>query len=74
MLDPGYCAGTPGTPEGDACTTGFTYNVAVPANASDPLYTKWTKPSYNPIVNNTGDDPSTAWQVNKRAPCCECYL
>jgi len=25
------------------------------------LQTEWTKPSYNPIVNGTGDDPSTAW-------------
>ena len=29
----------------------------------DPLYTNWTKPSYNPIVENTQRDPSTAWQV-----------
>eukprot|EP01079_Euglenida_sp_SAG-EU17-18_P005775 gene5775-1028_t len=60
----------------------FTYDVAVPANESDPLYTEWTKPSpgphtlafmgpwlhhpvysYNPIVNGTGDDPSTAWKT-----------
>lgn len=30
---------------------------------SDPLYTNWTKPSYNPIVQNTQRDPSTAWQT-----------
>ena len=43
--------------------TQFTYNVAVPANASDPFYTEWSKPSYNPIVNGTGGAMSTAWQT-----------
>lgn len=43
---------------------------AVPANASDPLYTNWTKDrapgidiAVNPIVNGTSDDPSTAWRT-----------
>lgn len=31
--------------------------------SQDPLYTNWTKPSYNPIVENTQRDPSTAWQL-----------
>eukprot|EP00663_Eupelagonemidae_sp_cell21sb_P006116 gene6116-3218_t len=35
----------------------------MPANSSDPLYTEWTKADYNPVVNFTGDDPSTAWQT-----------
>jgi hypothetical protein len=36
----------------------------VPADhAGDPLLTNWSKPSYNPIVNNTQRDPSTAWQT-----------
>jgi len=43
------------------CKTGFAYALVVPSNLSDPLYTNWTKPSYNPIVNNTGLDPSGAW-------------
>jgi hypothetical protein len=61
IIYPGKCG-----PKGasDDCKTGFTYAVAIPANASDPLYTEWTKPSYNPIVNSTGDDPSTAWQTD----------
>ena len=63
IVYPGKCIGTKGTPEGDACSTGFTYDVAVPTDPSDPLYTNWTKPAYNPIVNSTGDDPSTAWQT-----------
>ena len=27
------------------------------------MLTNWTKPSYNPLVNGTGDDPSTAWKT-----------
>ena len=40
----------------------------VPSDAKDPFYTNWTKEGplmnglVNPIVNSTGDDPSTAWQ------------
>lgn len=44
------------------CTTGTLLAVAMPADPSDPLYTKWAKPDYNPIANNTQRDPSTAWQ------------
>ncbi|EOD06076.1 hypothetical protein EMIHUDRAFT_219373 [Emiliania huxleyi CCMP1516] len=34
--------------------------TAVPADyASDPLLANWTKPSYNPIMENTQRDPST---------------
>lgn len=43
------------------CTTGTNLNVAVPTDPTDPLYINWSKPSYNPIVNNTQRDPSTAW-------------
>ncbi len=46
----------------------FNLAMAIPANASDPLYTNWTKdrrPGFdmatNPIAVNTSDDPSTAW-------------
>ena len=36
------------------CETGTLLAQAVPANyANDPLLTNWTKPSYNPIVENT---------------------
>jgi sucrose-6-phosphate hydrolase SacC (GH32 family) len=56
------------------CTTGTNYAQAVPADASDPLYTNWTKDrampgmpaidiAANPIVNGTSDDPSTAWRT-----------
>ena len=52
------------------CITGTNYAQAVPANASDPLYTNWTKDrapgvdiAVNPIVNGTSDDPSTAWRT-----------
>eukprot|EP01051_Picozoa_sp_SAG22_P019347 SAG22_NODE_3543_length_1651_cov_1.594716_3_plen_59_part_01 len=38
---------------------------------TDKLYTKWKKTGSiggkaftNPVVNNTGDDPSTAWRLN----------
>ena len=45
--------------------------LAVPANASDPFHTNWTKDGklgsltgyVNPIANNTGRDPSTAWRT-----------
>ena len=42
--------------------------AVVPSDAKDPFYTNWTKEGplmnglVNPIVNSTGDDPSTAWQ------------
>jgi len=52
------------------CITGMNYAQAVPADASDPFYTNWTKDAApgikiaaNPIVNGTSDDPSTAWQT-----------
>ena len=44
--------------------------MVVPTNESDPLYTQWSKEGtiggkrfQNPIVNATGDDPSTAWKT-----------
>jgi sucrose-6-phosphate hydrolase SacC (GH32 family) len=47
-----------------SCDTGTLLAVAIPADhEGDPLLTNWTKPSYNPIVNNTQRDPSTAWQT-----------
>ena len=35
----------------------------MPANASDPLLTNWSKLQINPIVNNTQRDPSSAWRT-----------
>ena len=55
------CSGFAGT--NPTSTYGSTYNAAVPANLADPFLTNWTKPSYNPLVNGTGDDPSTAWKT-----------
>lgn len=37
-----------------------TFNVARPANRSDPLLVRWDKVN---IVNDTSDDPSTAWRT-----------
>lgn len=45
------------------CVTYADYAIAVPSNASDPFYTNWSKPAFNPIINGTSDDPSTAWQT-----------
>lgn len=71
MMYPGKCTGR-GVPAGQPVCNGgqggFTYVVVVPKNASDPFYTEWTKEGSidgktfsNPVVNHTGDDPSTAW-------------
>ena len=58
MVYPGMCAGncahghmTPPTDCYPLCKTGFTYGLVVPANLSDPLYSVWKKPDYNPIVS-----------------------
>lgn len=46
-----------------ACGTGTLLAQAVPADyAGDVLLTNWTKPSYNPIMENTQRDPSTPWK------------
>jgi hypothetical protein len=45
-------------------------------------YINWSKPSYNPIINNTQRDPSTAWQtpdgewriISTQNMCCEQLL
>eukprot|EP00656_Telonema_subtile_P029809 TRINITY_DN32883_c0_g1_i1.p1 TRINITY_DN32883_c0_g1~~TRINITY_DN32883_c0_g1_i1.p1 ORF type:complete len:540 (-),score=103.10 TRINITY_DN32883_c0_g1_i1:172-1791(-) len=47
-----------------ACGTGTLLAQAVPANyGADPLLTNWSKPSYNPIMQNTERDPSTPWKT-----------
>ena len=65
IMYPGKCQGQCNGGKG-----GFTYVLTTPANASDPLYTEWTKsgdiggkPYANPVINSTGDDPSTAWRT-----------
>ena len=45
------------------CTTGTNLNLAVPSDPRDPLLTNWSKAPSNPVVNNTGRDPSGAWQT-----------
>jgi len=72
IMYPGMCNGN----DKDAKTVcndgrgGSTYVLIVPSNGSDPLYTEWSKegsvdgkPFSNPVLNSTGDDPSTAWQT-----------
>ena len=65
IMYPGKCKGACNEGKG-----GFTYVLVVPKNESDPLYVEWTKegsvggkPFRNPVVNTTGDDPSTAWRT-----------
>ena len=45
------------------CTTGTNLNLAAPSDPRDPLLTNWSKAPSNPVVNNTGRDPSGAWQT-----------
>eukprot|EP01047_Picozoa_sp_COSAG01_P017458 COSAG01_NODE_925_length_12707_cov_21.250297_4_plen_243_part_00 len=46
----------------DGCSsTGFQYAQAVPADRGDPFLENWRK--LPPIVNETFDDPSTAWKT-----------
>ena len=60
MIYPGLCT----KHNWSSCDTGTLLALAVPADhAGDPLLTNWSKPAYNPIVNNTQRDPSSAWQT-----------
>lgn len=45
-----------------ACETGTLLAMAIPADYNDVLLTNWTKPSFNPIMENTQRDPSGAWK------------
>lgn len=45
----------------------FSYGLAIPCNRSDPLLADWCKPAYSPIVNQTSDDPSSAWSASPPA-------
>jgi sucrose-6-phosphate hydrolase SacC (GH32 family) len=62
LVYPGLCVKA----DWPQCGTGTVFAVAVPAASvsEDPLLTNWTKPSYNPIVENVQRDPSTAWTAN----------
>ena len=65
------CAPTDSTTELLSLLRPTSLCLAVPANVSDPLQTNWTKDGKvgsltgytNPVVNNTGRDPSTAWRT-----------
>jgi len=62
---PGLC----NTKESD-CPGGTNLCIATPADPTDQLQTNWTKDpkrtgAINPVVNNTGRDPSTAWKNEK---------
>ena len=59
MVYPGLCNKN----DWPNCGTGTLLAIAVPEDLSDPFLTNWTKPAYNPIVENTQRDPSTAWQT-----------
>merc|ERR1711871_933899 len=46
------------------CGTGTLLAQAVPADyANDQLLVNWTKPSYNPIMQDTQRDPSSPWKT-----------
>ena len=52
----------------NGCPGGTNLCIAKPADTMDQLQTNWTKDAartgaVNPIVNATGRDPTTAWQV-----------
>jgi hypothetical protein len=64
IIYPGLCS----SKRWPNCTTGTLLAVALPQDhAADPLLTHWTKPGYNPILNNTQRDPSTAWFVSRNS-------
>lgn len=44
------------------CKTGTLLAQAVPADYSDQLLTNWTKPLFNPIMENVQRDPTTPWK------------
>lgn len=55
---PGVCQPT----RAGCSKTGYTLNVALPADETDPFLRNWTKPDYNPIVLEAERDPTTAWR------------
>lgn len=62
IVYPGLCSSV----DWPACNTGTVFAIALPFDyANDRYLVNWTKPSYNPIVENVQRDPSTAWQTVK---------
>eukprot|EP01043_Picozoa_sp_COSAG02_P065263 COSAG02_NODE_9793_length_2109_cov_1.419900_1_plen_333_part_00 len=67
QIYPGLCHGKPA----DGCPGQTNLAIAVPQDPTDPLQTNWTKDGkvgtltgyVNPIANDTGRDPSTAWRT-----------
>eukprot|EP00912_Choanoflagellata_sp_UC4_P001140 UC4_evm1s708 len=45
-----------------ACGTGTLLAMAIPADYSDELLINWTKPDFNPIMENTQRDPASPWK------------
>eukprot|EP00912_Choanoflagellata_sp_UC4_P000980 UC4_evm2s607 len=61
LMFPGVCDMYPPSGTIPGCKYGYTFGLATPANTTDPFLTNWTKDSQNPVVNDTFDDPSSAW-------------
>ena len=62
LVFPGVCDLYPPSGDVPGCKYGYAFGSATPSNASDPFLVQWSK-SAGPIVNNTFDDPSTAWET-----------
>jgi sucrose-6-phosphate hydrolase SacC (GH32 family) len=61
LVFPGVCDLYPPSGKIPGCRYGYTFGVARPSEPSDPFLTNWTKSELNPVMNDTFDDPSTAW-------------
>lgn len=60
QIYPGLCVAS----QWPSCKTGTVLAQAVPAAyADDALLEVWTKPSYNPVMNDTERDPSSPWKT-----------
>jgi hypothetical protein len=60
QIYPGLCT----TDQWPGCSTGKVLAQAIPADyKGDPLLTNWTKPSYNPIMEDAERDPSSPWKM-----------
>ena len=59
IVYPGGCRN--GIKTGPHAGAGSAYSIAVPEDPSDPLAKNWTR--LKPIINNTDNDPSEAWQT-----------
>ena len=66
LVFPGVCDLYPPGSAGAAvpgCAYGYAFGMAMPSDPNDPLLRNWSKYANNPIVNDTFDDPSTAWMT-----------